>query len=51
MPIKYLAKAMYPDENQWLQRRRAKTILAVLLFSVVFASIVGALIFWGNTHR
>lgn len=51
MPINYLAKTLYPDQNQWMQRRRAKTILATLLVSVVFASIVGAVMFWGNSHR
>ena len=51
MPINYLAKTLYPAHDQWMQRRRVKTIMATLLVSFAFAAIVATLIYFGNTHR
>ena len=51
MPMKFLGKILFPRSASWQQRRSVKILLAVILTAIIFALIVGALIFYANTKR
>ncbi len=51
MPINFLGRKLFPRLQPWLQRRRILTILVTLLVAVLFAIIVGALMFLGNSRH
>lgn len=51
MPINNLSKFLYPREEQWLQRRRIKTIFYTVLVSVGFAGMVAAVMFFSNAKH
>jgi hypothetical protein len=51
MTIEILGRVLFPRLQPWQQRRQAKTVVTVLIVAVVFAAIVGAIIFWTNRSR
>jgi len=48
MHMQTLGKMLFPRLQPWQQRRQAKTLVTVFLVAVVFAAIVGAIIFLSN---
>lgn len=50
MLINYVSRVLYPNREQWQQRRTIKTTLYTLLVAVAFAGIVGSLIYFRNQH-
>jgi hypothetical protein len=51
MPMSLLGKLLFPRLPVWERRRRVRMIIAVWAVAVLFAAIVGALIYFQNTHR
>jgi hypothetical protein len=51
MPINLLGKLLFPRLPSWERRRRAITVLIVLLISISFAVIVGAVMYYSNSRR
>jgi hypothetical protein len=51
MPMKIMGKILFPRLPAWQQHRGAKTVFAVIMTAVIFAAIVGAMIYYGNTKR
>jgi predicted PurR-regulated permease PerM len=51
MPLNFLGRKLFPRQQSWLQRRRVNTILVTLLVALLFAVIVGALMFLSNARR
>jgi hypothetical protein len=51
MPINYIGRTLFPHEEQWRQRRRLKTILYTVVTAVVFAAVVGGVMFWLNMKQ
>ena len=51
MPMQILGRVLFPRLQPWQQRRQAKTVVTVLLVGVVFAAIVGGIMFLSNAKR
>jgi hypothetical protein len=51
MPINLLGKLLFPRLPSWERRRRAITVLIVLLISISFAVIVGVIMYYSNSRR
>ena len=51
MLIKLLGKLLFPRLPAWQQRRRAITLVVVMLTAILFAAVVVAMIYWLNSKR
>ena len=51
MPMQTLGKVLFPRLQPWQQRQQAQTAVTVLVVAVVFAAIVGGIIFMSNGNR
>jgi hypothetical protein len=51
MPLNFLGKVLFPRLAPWQQKRQLKTMLAVIVVAVVFAAIVGVIIYFTNAKR
>jgi hypothetical protein len=51
MLMKFLGKLLFPRSQAWEQHRRAKILVAVIMTAIIFAAIVGALIYLLNGRR
>jgi hypothetical protein len=51
MFMKVLGKLLFPHLPAWQQRRRANTVVLVLVTAILFAAIVGAVMYWSNAKR
>jgi hypothetical protein len=43
-----LGKLLFPRQQPWQQEREAKVILAATAVALVFAGVIGLVIFWRN---
>ena len=44
-----LGKILFPRQQPWQREREARTILGATVVAVVFAGIIGLVIFWRNS--
>jgi hypothetical protein len=51
MPINLLGKLLFPRLPSWERRRRAITVVIVLLTGITFAVIVGVIMYYSNSRR
>ena len=51
MPMQTLGRILFPRLQPWQQKRQAKTVVTVLVVAVVFAAVVGVIIFMSNRAR
>ena len=49
--INYFARRIFPRLDQWDAAKKLTTVLWVVLVSVVFATVVGAIIFFENSRH
>ena len=50
MPMQILGKVLFPRLQPWQQRRQAKTVVTVIVVAIVFAALVGGIIYMANAH-
>ena len=43
-----LGRILFPRRQSWQQEREARVILAATLVALIFAGVVGLVIFWRN---
>jgi hypothetical protein len=48
MPMNFLGKILFPSRQPWEREREVKLLLITILIALVFASIVGLVIFLKN---
>jgi len=51
MPMNYLGKVLFPQQQPWKQRRQARIVVIVLLVTVIFSGIIVAVMFLGNSKH
>ncbi len=49
MPMKYLAKLLFPRLQPTQRAYQMKTVIAAVLIAVVFSGILMGLVFWKNS--
>ena len=50
MSMQNLGKILFPRLQPWQQRRQAQTLVTVVVVALIFAAIVGAIIYLTNAH-
>jgi hypothetical protein len=51
MPLNYLGKVLFPRLQPWQQKKQARTVVWVALFSIFFVAIVVVIMFFENSQR
>jgi hypothetical protein len=50
MPFNFIGKVLFPSLQPWQRRRQLKTMLYVLFGALVFAALVGGVMFMVNSR-
>lgn len=50
-PMNQLEKLLFPHLQPWQRKRNLKTILFVLAISIIFAAIIGAMMYFRNSRQ
>jgi len=48
MITQLLARILYPGHQPWKRERETRVILAAIIIALLFASLIGTIMYWRN---